>query len=206
MHASAPLRPTARIATLALLLGLVSTNPSATPSPFDRQGGTPKEHANLEKGVALSGYDPVAYFPQSAGGVGEPRRGKKELTANLRGVVYRFSSEGHRARFLADPERPEGRLLQAIVLQLAREVEADGARFRLFVLPSREDLSTSRRRYLGPTLEVLEAAGVEVHDLTGGFVSVGAFEDDAFWAPGGHYSAQGNGVVAGGQRHLLAGD
>jgi len=108
--------------------------------------------------------------------------------------------------FLADPGRPEGKLLQAIILRLAREVAADGAHFRLFVLPSRDDSPSGRRSYLLPTVEALQAAGIEVHDLTGGFVSVGVFEDDSYWAPGGHYSAQGNSVVAGGLRHLLSGD
>jgi YHS domain-containing protein len=59
---------------------------------------------NLEKGLALEGYDPVAYFPE---GGGEPTEGRKDLTATHRGVTYRFASEANRERFLAGPERFE---------------------------------------------------------------------------------------------------
>ncbi|MEO1237016.1 MAG: YHS domain-containing (seleno)protein [Planctomycetota bacterium] len=53
-------------------------------------------------GLAIKGYDPVAYFPE---GGGEPAKGDKSLTAEFRGATYRFANEDHRARFLADPTR-----------------------------------------------------------------------------------------------------
>lgn len=60
---------------------------------------------NLEKGgLALSGYDPVAYFAE---GGGKPAKGKKEISSTHRGVTYRFASTAHRDLFLADPERYE---------------------------------------------------------------------------------------------------
>ncbi len=52
------------------------------------------------RGLALSGYDPVAYFSD-----GRPVEGSAELSAEWSGATWRFSSEANRARFLASPER-----------------------------------------------------------------------------------------------------
>jgi hypothetical protein len=58
---------------------------------------------NLGKsGLALEGYDPVAYFPE---GGGKPRKGDPKLECSLDGAKYRFASEAHRAWFLAEPAR-----------------------------------------------------------------------------------------------------
>ena len=51
-------------------------------------------------GVALSGFDPVAYFE-----TGQPVKGSPEFTAPWDGAVYRFASRAHRDLFLTDPER-----------------------------------------------------------------------------------------------------
>ncbi|WP_020528208.1 YHS domain-containing (seleno)protein [Flexithrix dorotheae] len=56
-------------------------------------------HFNLEKGVALEGYDPVSYFENE-----EPKKGKKSLSHEYNGVTYRFSSEENKKLFLAQPE------------------------------------------------------------------------------------------------------
>lgn len=55
-------------------------------------------------GLALDGYDPVAYFAE---GGGTPRRGDAKLTAEHEGRVYQFTSEENRARFVAAPARYE---------------------------------------------------------------------------------------------------
>ncbi len=49
--------------------------------------------------VAISGYDPVAYFE------GGPERGCAEVSAEHGGATYRFATAEHRDRFAADPER-----------------------------------------------------------------------------------------------------
>jgi hypothetical protein len=49
-------------------------------------------------GVAIGGYDPVAYFTT---GRGVP--GSTEFEAIWQGAVWRFANEGNRAAFLADP-------------------------------------------------------------------------------------------------------
>jgi YHS domain-containing protein len=50
---------------------------------------------NLEKKVAIQGYDPVAYFKQ-----GKALKGKKELIGTYEGVVYQFSSVANKDLFV----------------------------------------------------------------------------------------------------------
>lgn len=57
-----------------------------------------------KNGLAIDGYDPVAYFPDFGG---KATKGSKKITARHRGVLYRFASEANKKAFLADPERFE---------------------------------------------------------------------------------------------------
>lgn len=57
-------------------------------------------HTGLIGNVAVSGYDPVAYFTQ-----GQPMRGKRDFTATHRGATYRFASAANRDSFVANPDR-----------------------------------------------------------------------------------------------------
>lgn len=50
-------------------------------------------------GLALQGYDPVAYFTE-----GEATPGNWKITATHNEATYRFSSEANKAAFVADPE------------------------------------------------------------------------------------------------------
>ena len=54
---------------------------------------------NRFSGVAIEGFDPVAYFVD-----GGATQGTAEFEANLWGAVWRFRNEGNRASFLAHPE------------------------------------------------------------------------------------------------------
>lgn len=51
-------------------------------------------------GLAIRGYDPVAYFRD-----GGPRLGKPEFETNHGGATWRFASAAHKALFEADPQR-----------------------------------------------------------------------------------------------------
>ena len=51
-------------------------------------------------GLALQGYDPVAYFTES-----KPVRGKAEFTAQHGGATYRFASAANRDAFAAAPAK-----------------------------------------------------------------------------------------------------
>ena len=56
---------------------------------------------NLERsGLAIQGYDPVAYFT-----AGKALEGKKELVATYNGVTYRFVSERNKNLFKATSEK-----------------------------------------------------------------------------------------------------
>jgi hypothetical protein len=114
-------------------------------------------------------------------------------------VSWRESGDRDSARYLRDPESDVYRLLRAIVLQFERDVREDGARFRMLVLPSRPDLLDAR----GPDgppwelfLEDLTARGVECIDTTPALLAVGAAAETSFWMPLGHYTPEGNRVVA----------
>jgi YHS domain-containing protein len=50
---------------------------------------------NLSKGIAVQGYDPVAYFTQH-----KAVKGKKEFAVNAEGITYYLSSAGNKEAFL----------------------------------------------------------------------------------------------------------
>jgi hypothetical protein len=54
---------------------------------------------NAEGGLAVKGYDPVAYFTS-----GKPTPGSDRFTADWEGARYRFASAENRDRFIAAPE------------------------------------------------------------------------------------------------------
>src|SRR2546425_1270799 len=53
-----------------------------------------------DRRVALSGYDPVAYFTD-----GHPEKGSAEFAAAFDGATYWFKNAEHRGLFVADPDR-----------------------------------------------------------------------------------------------------
>lgn len=57
---------------------------------------------NLEKKVAIQGYDPVAYFKQN-----KAVKGKEALTTTYEGVVYQFSSQINKDIFIKSPDNFE---------------------------------------------------------------------------------------------------
>jgi YHS domain-containing protein len=58
---------------------------------------------NLDKaGLAIQGYDPVAFFTD-----GKPLKGKPEFPARHNGAIYYFASKEHRDLFKADPRKYE---------------------------------------------------------------------------------------------------
>ena len=61
-----------------------------------------QQNFNLEKGLALQGYDPVAYIVQS-----KAVKGNKEIAARVHGVTYYFSVQAHKDIFLKNPSAYE---------------------------------------------------------------------------------------------------
>jgi len=79
---------------LAGLTGLVVTAPSRAPAQQS------EIFVNPGSGVAINGYDPVAYFTERA-----PVEGRAEFAADWKGVPWHFASADNRATFLSDPEK-----------------------------------------------------------------------------------------------------
>jgi hypothetical protein len=79
-------------ATVALGIGIMAPQ-WAHATPEDRLV------VNPDTGLALSGFDPVAYFSRKQAVLGKPAL---ELTQN--GAVWRFYNEGNRAAFAEHPD------------------------------------------------------------------------------------------------------
>lgn len=75
------------------LMAFVALNTLAAQNKQERL-----KHYNLEKGLAISGYDPVAYFKN-----GEAKKGKAAFSVSHLGVVYYFVSEEHKELFIKSP-------------------------------------------------------------------------------------------------------
>jgi YHS domain-containing protein len=75
---------------LILLVAFISVTGSAQNSRAT--------HFNLEKKVAIQGYDPVAYFTQK-----KAVKGKKEIASTYEGVTYYFSTQANKAAFAKNP-------------------------------------------------------------------------------------------------------
>lgn len=62
-----------------------------------------KDLLNLDrKGIAIQGYDPVAFFTD-----GRPVKGDPQFQSDYRGARYYFASSEHKAMFEKDPARYE---------------------------------------------------------------------------------------------------
>ncbi len=61
-----------------------------------------KKHFNLENGIAIQGYDPVAYFTKS-----KAVKGKKDLATHYQGATYYFSSLENKELFKNNPSKYE---------------------------------------------------------------------------------------------------
>ncbi|MGB4845585.1 MAG: YHS domain-containing (seleno)protein [Ferruginibacter sp.] len=61
-----------------------------------------KKHFNLADGIAIKGYDPVAYFTQN-----KAVKGSKNLAVYHQGITYYFSSDANKETFKVNPARYE---------------------------------------------------------------------------------------------------
>lgn len=89
-----------------------------------------KKQGNISKsGLAIEGYDPVAYFTAS-----KAVEGKKEFSAADAGVTYYFTSAQNRDQFKADPARykPQyGGWCAYAMGESGEKVEIDPATFKI---------------------------------------------------------------------------
>ena len=94
------------LATLALLASPHFASLDAAPTVLVQTEKRPTiSHYNLEKSsLALSGYDPVSYFPE---GGSKPKEGSKKIYTTHKGVTYRFKTKANKQTFDLAPERYE---------------------------------------------------------------------------------------------------
>ncbi len=76
----------------SVLIALAGTTLVATPTFAAKM--------NLANGVAIQGYDPVAYVTQNAAVVGDA-----SITAEYQGATYQFASAENRDAFVGNPAR-----------------------------------------------------------------------------------------------------
>jgi YHS domain-containing protein len=69
-------------------------------TPFVARATSPEIFTGLVKGVAVGGYDPVAYFTEH-----KPVPGKADITFSWKGATWRFASAQNRDAFKASPEK-----------------------------------------------------------------------------------------------------
>lgn len=81
---------------LSFLFGLM-----LVPAAFSQEA-LRKKHFNLEDGIAIQGYDPVAYFTAN-----KAIKGKKEFALYHQGATYYFSSAANKDLFKANPSKYE---------------------------------------------------------------------------------------------------
>jgi hypothetical protein len=107
--------------------------------------------ADRRSGIAISGYDPVAYFTEGA-----PTLGRGDFEYTFAGAVWRFRNEGNRGAFIADPEVYMPRYGGHDPVAIARSVAlpgdprlwlVEGRRLYLFyTVDNKEIFSASRGR------------------------------------------------------------
>jgi len=84
---------------------------------------------NLEKNLAIQGYDPVAYFT-----TGKATKGNKELAAVAEGVTYYFATPSNKEMFLKDYKKYEpqyGGWCAYAMGSIGEKVEIDPETFKI---------------------------------------------------------------------------
>ena len=84
---------------------------------------------NLEKGLAIQGYDPVSYFLQN-----KAVKGKKELAVSVEGTTYYFSSTANKELFSKNYKNYEpqyGGWCAYAMGNAGEKVEVDPATFKI---------------------------------------------------------------------------
>jgi len=88
---------TAIYAVVAILIGMTSETST-------RAATTERVVTDRLTGLAIYGFDPVAYFTEH-----EPRQGSATYELSWAGATWRFLNEGNRDAFMQDPETYEPR-------------------------------------------------------------------------------------------------
>ena len=90
---------------------------------------TRKKHFNLENGIAIQGFDPVAYFKQN-----KSVKGSKEFSLYHEGVTYYFSNAENKDDFKKNPAKYEPQYGGWCAYAMGKDgskVEVDPATFKI---------------------------------------------------------------------------
>ena len=85
-----------------IFITLLLTATIAGSSTAQDESALRKKIFNLEKGIAIQGYDPVAYFTSN-----KAIKGSKDLAVVFEGVSYYFSSIENKEAFKKNPAKYE---------------------------------------------------------------------------------------------------
>ncbi|MGE5276657.1 MAG: YHS domain-containing (seleno)protein [Acidobacteriota bacterium] len=91
----------ARAGIVAAALALAAAARGAD-GPATAAAAGSHRHNLLGEGIAVSGYDPVSYFPE---GGGKPRKGLIGISLTRDGATYRFATKENLALFEKEPAR-----------------------------------------------------------------------------------------------------
>ena len=106
----------------AILATVTIAGPLAMAPAFAGVPGSSSEINIDAQGLAIAGYDPVAYFD-----TGKATHGVDTITASYGGARYLFASEAHRKTFLAEPKKylPEFGGFCAVGTSFGEKVDID---------------------------------------------------------------------------------
>jgi YHS domain-containing protein len=143
------------IGLAALGLGLIA-GPPAGFGPAPVAAATERIVTDRHTGLALYGFDPVAYFTDV-----KPMVGRPELELSFAGAIWRFCNEGNRAAFVDNPDVYMPRFGGYDALAVARGVAVPGhpkfwlvAEERLYLFQTGE----ARDAFAGDPEKALSAA------------------------------------------------
>jgi hypothetical protein len=89
-----------RISPRSAMIALVAAAPLFAQPALPAMAREAPVYTGLFSSVAVSGYDPVAYFTD-----GKPVEGRKEFSTRWMNVDWRFASAQNRDLFVANPEK-----------------------------------------------------------------------------------------------------
>jgi YHS domain-containing protein len=109
----------------ALAFGALSFTTTSPAFAYDENSTA---SINVEGGVALKGYDPVAYFTS-----GKPTKGSANFTARHEGTTYHFASAENQRLFHANPSRfaPQYGGFCAMGAALGKKLDIDPTQFKV---------------------------------------------------------------------------
>lgn len=117
-----------------------------------------KKHFKIEKGIAVGGYDPVAYFTHKKG-----IKGKTNYPYTYKGVKYLFSSNKNLSLFKSNPKKYEpayGGWCAYAMGQKGEKVEVNYQTFKI----QNGRLMLFYNKYFNNTLETWEEKGAEAYE------------------------------------------